>query len=307
MTEDWPRDEAPVERAKWLEEGVNPAEEAEVLPAPTPRFAGPCALLRQDEVKPGHFQARAAAPEIAATARPGQFLHVLCAPADAPASAPLLRRPISISRAHRAQGWVEFLYRVVGEGTELLSRLRPGVTLDIMGPLGTPFRLDDIGDDDHHILVGGGVGIPPMLFLGEHLMGSPRPRRVTILLGGRTADLILCEDGFRGLGLAPRVITDDGSLGRQGLVTDLLHEALAYTRSPRVYACGPVPMLRAVDNVCREHDAPCQVAFEARMACGVGACLSCVIPTVSGYQRVCTEGPAFPSRDVIWTAELNLH
>lgn len=306
MTEDWPRDEAPVESAEWLDEGVNPAEEAEVLPAPAPRFAGPCTLLRQDEVKPEHFLARVAAPEIAASAMPGQFLHVLCTPADAPASSPLLRRPISISRIDRAEGWVEFLYRVVGEGTGLLSNLRPGVRLDIMGPLGTPFRLDDVADD-HHILVGGGVGIPPMLFLAEHLMASPRPRRVTVLLGGRTAGLVLCEDDFRGLGLAPRIITDDGSLGRQGLVTELLDETLQKAAHPRVYACGPVPMLRAVDNVCRRNEAPCQVSFEARMACGVGACLSCVIPTTTGYQRVCTEGPVFPSDAVIWTAELNLH
>jgi len=302
MSQDWPRDEAPIEGAEWIDEGVNPEEEVEVLPAPSPRFAGPCALVRHEETKPGHFEARIAAPEIARTALPGQFLHIRCSPADAP----LLRRPISISRIGRAEGWVEFVYRVVGEGTLLLSRAKPGEELDVMGPLGTPFRAD-AGTDARHILVGGGVGIPPMLALAEHLWDAREAGRVEVLLGGRTADLVLCEDDFRGLGVEPRVSTDDGSLGRAGLVTELLDAALRQGGERRVYACGPVPMLRAVDNVCRAHGVPCQVSFEARMACGVGACLSCVIPTSTGYQRVCTEGPVFPSEDVVWTAELNLH
>lgn len=307
MTGDWPRDEAPIESAEWIDEGENPAPEAEVLPAPAPRFVGPCALLSNDEVKPEHFVARVAAPEIARSAMPGQFVHVLCGPADAPTSAPLLRRPISISRAHEEQGWIEFLYRVVGEGTALLSHLQPGVAVDVMGPLGTPFDLSGVTDEDSHVLVGGGVGIPPMLFLAQRLAAIAAAQRIAVLLGGRTADLILCEEDFRALGVEPRIITDDGSMGRQGLVTELLDEALREDASARVYACGPVPMLRAVDNVCRAHSAPCQVSFEARMACGTGACLSCVIPTTTGYQRVCTEGPVFPSQSVVWTAELNLH
>jgi dihydroorotate dehydrogenase electron transfer subunit len=301
MTTDWPRDEAPIEGAEWIEKGVNPDEEAEVLPAPSPRFSGAAMVVRQVETKPDHFTARVTAPEIAASCRPGQFLHVLCGET----LDPLLRRPISISRANRDEGWVEFIYRVVGAGTHLLAEAHPGTILDIMGPLGTPFALKD--GPGRHILVGGGVGIPPMLFLAETLLQSRKTEDITVLLGGRTADLLLCEGDFEGLGLPPRLITDDGSAGRTGLVTHLLDEALREASDATVYACGPVPMLRAVARVAEQHGRPCQVSFEARMACGVGACLSCVIPTDTGYQRVCTEGPAFPAESVIWTAELNLH
>lgn len=302
MSADWPRDEAPIERADWLREGVNPEEEAGVLPASAPRFCGPCEILTHTEVKPLHFLTRIRAPEIASVARPGQFLHIRPAPADVP----LLRRPISICRIGPTEGWVEFLYRVVGAGTLLLSGVRPGERLDVMGPLGVPFRIDD-GADTRHILVGGGVGIPPLLALAEHMRAARARNGVEVLLGGRTADLVLCDTELRGLGVLPRIATDDGSLGRAALVTELLDETLRDGGEYRVYACGPVPMLRAVDNVCRAHRAPCQVSFEARMACGLGACLSCVIPTATGYQRVCTEGPVFRADDVVWTAELNLH
>lgn len=301
MTTDWPRDEAPIEGAEWIDEGVNPAEEAEVLPAPAPRFAGMASVLSQTESQRDHFTVRLAAPEIARACRPGQFLHLL--PGET--LDPLLRRPISISRVSRDEGWVEFIYRVVGVGTHLLAEARPGSILNVMGPLGTPFTLER--DVSRHILVGGGVGIPPMLFLAETLRQTRAPEDITVLLGGRTADFILCEEDFESIGTPPRIITDDGTRGRQGLVTHLLDEALSETDGATVYACGPVPMLRAVARVAESHGRPCQVAFEARMACGVGACLSCVIPTTTGYQRVCTEGPAFPAESVIWTAELNLH
>ncbi|HEY3265663.1 MAG TPA: dihydroorotate dehydrogenase electron transfer subunit [Armatimonadota bacterium] len=298
MNEDWPRDEAPVESAGWIEAGENPAPEAEVLPAPSPRFLGCVTLLQNAEVKPGHFRARIDAPQIAASAKPGQFLNVRCSPAHDP----LLRRPLSISRVSRSEGWVEFIYRVVGQGTDLLRHIAPGAELDVMGPLGTPFVLSG----GRHILVGGGVGIPPMLFLAEALLAQRAGEPVAMLMGGRARDLLLCEDDFASIGIEPVCITDDGSTGRQGLVTELLDEALSDCPAA-VYACGPVPMLRAVARVAEAHAAPCQVAFEARMACGLGACLSCVIPTVSGYQRVCTEGPAINAAHVIWTAELNLH
>jgi len=301
MTTDWPRDEAPIEGAEWIDEGVNPAEEAEVLPAPSPRFVGMASVLSQTETQVDHFTVRIAAPEIARACRPGQFLHLL----TGETLDPLLRRPISISRANPAEGWVEFIYRVVGVGTHLLAEMAPGALLSTMGPLGTPFTLAP--DAGRHVLVGGGVGIPPMLFLAETLLQTRKPEDITVLLGGRTADFLLCQEDFAALGLPPRVITDDGSAGRKGLVTDLLHDTLRDAGEATVYACGPVPMLRAVARVSEEHGRPCQVAFEARMACGVGACLSCVIPTTTGYQRVCTEGPAFPAESVIWTAELNLH
>jgi dihydroorotate dehydrogenase electron transfer subunit len=271
-----------------------------VTAARTGRWLGRAPILEHREVKPRHYMVCIGAPEVAAVAQPGQFLHIVCGDS----TDPLLRRPFSVSRVGRECVWVEFIYRVVGEGTELLSRRTVGDRLDVMGPLGTPFRPES---GARHILVGGGVGIPPMLFLAETLRESLPGDEVAVLLGGRTADLVLCEDDFAGIGLPPRIITDDGSMGRQGLVTELLAEALGGGGPAVVYACGPVPMLRAVARVAADADAPCQVAFEARMACGVGACLSCVIPTTAGFQRVCTEGPAFDASVVVWDADLDLH
>lgn len=256
------------------------------------RWLGPAELLQNREITPAHYQARIAAPEVAATARPGQFLHIVCGDS----TAPLLRRPLSISRVSRREGWVEFIYRVVGEGTERLSRRAAGDRLDVLGPLGTPFALQP---GRRHILVGGGVGIPPMLFLAETLKDEAPGDGIVVLLGGRSADLILCAGDFAGIGLAPEIATDDGSMGRKGIVTDLLADALS-TLPAAVYACGPVPMLKAVAGASAQAGVPCQVSFEARMACGLGACLSCVIPTASGYQRVCTEGPAFDASSVVW-------
>lgn len=261
------------------------------------RFQGLYPLLSNDEVKPEHFVARILAPEIACAARPGQFLHVLVTPEPAP----LLRRPVSICRVDRETGWVEMVYRVVGEGTSILSRTRTGVALDVMAPMGTPFRLADTG---RHVLVGGGVGIPPMLFLAEELVAMGAG--ITVLLGGRTSEHVLCESEFAAIALEPSICTDDGSAGRRGLVTDLLKDALSDGAPATVYACGPIPMLRAVARLARQYNRPCQVSFEARMACGVGACLSCVIPTTGGYQRVCTEGPAFDAETVDWTANLDV-
>lgn len=261
------------------------------------RFQGRYELILNEEAKPEHFAARILAPEVACAARPGQFLHVLVSPEPAP----LLRRPISISRVNREAGWVEMVYRVVGEGTAILSRTKTGVALDVMGPMGTPFRPADTGS---HVLVGGGVGIPPMLFLGEELLSAGG--KIVPILGGRTSEHVLCESGFAAIGLDPRICTDDGSAGRTGLVTDLLEDALVDGAPATVYACGPIPMLRAVARVARKHNRPSQVSFEARMACGVGACLSCVIPTIAGYQRVCTEGPAFDGETVDWSASLDV-
>ncbi|HEY3413574.1 MAG TPA: dihydroorotate dehydrogenase electron transfer subunit [Armatimonadota bacterium] len=276
------------------------------------RFQGRYEILRNEEIAPEHYVMRVSAPEIAAAARPGQFLHVLVAPEPAP----LLRRPISISRVDSSAGWVEMIYRVVGEGTGILSRTRPGVALDVMGPLGSPFRLAGTG---RHILVGGGVGIPPMLFLAENLKriretdralkypsGGPSDDGIAVLLGGRTAGHILCNDDFAAIGITPQISTDDGSAGRHGLVTDILREALSDGAPATFYACGPIPMLRAVAHTAREFNRPCQVSFEARMGCGVGACLSCVIPTSAGYQRVCTEGPAFDAEAVDWSGDLDV-
>ena len=260
------------------------------------KWQGLAEVVSNDEVRPGHYSLRICAPEIARICRPGQFIHILCGTG----TAPLLRRPISICRADAAAGLLEVIFRVVGEGTSLLSRARPGESVDVMGPLGNPFRLPVPGQAKDVVIAGGGVGIPPLLFLADILRKEHPDAAVHVLLGGRSADFILCDDAFRSIGCPPQIATDDGSLGHHGLVTDLLAETVSRNTVGMVYTCGPTPMLKAVANLCGRARIPCQVSFEARMACGVGACLSCVIPTSSGYRRVCTEGPVFPADEIAW-------
>lgn len=260
------------------------------------KWQGLTEVVSIGEVRPGHYSLRICAPEIARISRPGQFLHILCGTG----TAPLLRRPISICRADPASGLLEVIFRVVGEGTALLSRARPGERIDVMGPLGSKFQFPEPGHARDAVIVGGGVGIPPLLFLAEILRKEHPGADVHVLLGGRSAEFILCDEAFRSIGCPPEIATDDGSLGHHGLVTDLLSLRLSRNTVGMVYTCGPTPMLKAVANLCGRAGTPCQASFEARMACGVGACLSCVIPTRGGYRRVCTEGPVFPADEIAW-------
>ncbi len=210
---------------------------------------------------------------------------------------PLLRRPFSLHRVDRS-GEFELMFRVVGGGTRRLARARVGDRLDVLAPLGRGFDLAD----ERPVLVGGGVGVAPLLFLAEALLD--RGLRPTLLLGGRTDRDLLCHDDFRCLAVPYRLATEDGSLGEAGRVTRLLQPELTRGgEAPAVYACGPAPMLAAVAALCRGRAARCQVSLEASMACGIGACLGCVAPRPGGgYLRVCKEGPVFDAGQVAWDA-----
>lgn len=210
---------------------------------------------------------------------------------------PLLRRPFSIHRmAAGESGEFEILFRVVGEGTRRLASTHVGERVDVLAPLGRGFRLGT----ERPLLVGGGVGVAPLLFLAETLLaGGTAPK---LLLGGRSDRDVLCHDDFSCLAVPYALATEDGSLGEPGLVTLLLERELAGACAG-VYACGPLPMLAAVAELCRRESVPCQVSMEAHMACGVGACLGCVVPGVAEpYLRVCKEGPVFDAGEVDWGA-----
>jgi dihydroorotate dehydrogenase electron transfer subunit len=210
---------------------------------------------------------------------------------------PLLRRPFSIHRmTGQDPGDFEILFRAVGAGTKLLSQTHVGDHVDVIAPLGRGFRLES----ERPILVGGGVGVAPLLFLAEtFLQQGVRPK---LLVGGRRDRDILCHEDFGCLAIPCAVATEDGSLGEPGLVTRLLDKELTTMRGVTVYACGPIPMLASVARACQERGVPCQVSLEAHMACGVGACLGCVIPGSSAANlRVCKEGPVFDACDVRWT------
>jgi len=207
---------------------------------------------------------------------------------------PLLRRPFSL---HTRQGeGFSLLYRIVGRGTGLMSTLRPGDRLDVLGPLGTGFRLPDQAKTA--VLVGGGVGVAPLPFLAEAL--AARGCRIVSFIGGAAAgDILACNELER---FGPvQVATEDGSLGRRGLVTEILAAELsAFTPPVQLFACGPREMLAEVASFAARHGFPCQVSLDEVLACGMGACQGCVVETVAGWRRVCCDGPVFEAQEVIW-------
>ncbi len=252
---------------------------------------------------------------IAATAQPGQFVHLKVGAT----TEPLLRRPISIARIDRARGEITLFYRVAGRGTALLAGAKEGETLSVLGPVGKGFALPGEGE---LLLVAGGIGIFPLFSLLEAVDRSRV--KVKVLWGAESREF------FEGAGLAVlreldvayEVATLDGSLGQKGLVTDLLASNLrregggqgmlpsvmpGFGRGDsvlRVAACGPRGMLKAVTELCLRQAVPVEVCLEERMACGVGACLGCVctVTTAAGpaRRRVCTDGPVFDGREVVW-------
>lgn len=274
-------------------------------------------LLSNENVAPGHFQLEFAAPGIARRARAGQFVHVL--PRVAAGGDPLLRRAFSIMAVRGDR--VQILFRVEGRGTAYLSRLQPGETMDVLGPLGHPFDLAPLLDnaeaaaasfhvkqEARAVLVGGGVGVPPLLFLAQTLCDAHLAP--LILVGARGASDVLGAREFARLGLEMRVATDDGSMGHHGRVTELLEAALAQTPGAKVYSCGPYPMLRATAQVAARFGAACQVSLEENMPCGIGVCNGCVVamrvPATQDasdyerYRRICIAGPAVWADQVEW-------
>jgi len=249
---------------------------------------------------PGYFRLTIASPWLAREARPGQFIHVL-----PPGSGEMLRRPFSVLGADPARGTVTILFRAIGEGTFVLSQVRAGNKLDIIGPLGNGFPLD-VGHSA--ALVGGGVGIPPLVLLAEKLIASgmstdpSESEHISVFLGARDAATLVCIDDFRAMGVDPVLSTEDGSLGVEGLVTDALDREGEFQRGCLVYSCGPLPMLRAMAEWTRRRGLECFVSLENKLGCGIGACLGCSVPVRDDcglrYQRVCCDGPVFDASRV---------
>jgi dihydroorotate dehydrogenase electron transfer subunit len=243
------------------------------------------------------------APEICREAKPGQFISIRLAED----SSLILRRPFSIHRVDRRPGWagtIEIAFDIRGKGTALLARSRPHTVLDVLGPLGRPFQLPR--QATRCLLVGGGIGAAPLLFLAEEL--RDRSNQVDFIVGGRSQEHLLRPIEAKRLAGTVRFTTDDGSAGHHGVVTDILPETVAQIGARIVYACGPQLMLRAVALACRRMRLPCQVAWEEVMACGFGACLVCAVPVHLGtdnseawtWVRCCVEGPVFSGSRIHW-------
>ena len=221
---------------------------------------------------------------------PGQFVHIKCG------EGLLLRRPISVCTCQEDErsDLLTIVFEVRGEGTDWLARRPVGHTLDVMGLLGNGFQVKPEG---RYLLVGGGIGIPPMLGCAQYAQG-----KCTAILGGRSKDKIILNDCFEEACAKVLVATDDGSLGHHGFVDALVRRELGEDKGyDAVLACGPRPMLRNVARAAEEFGIPCQVSMEERMACGVGACLGCATPMADGTMKhVCKDGPVFDAREVDW-------
>ena len=256
-------------------------------------------ILYNRLVAPDHYRMGLRGPLDYKRARPGQF--VMLRVADQ--MAPLLRRPFSIHRLIVESGLptgFEILYRVVGQGTDLLAGLKEGIQLDVLGPLGRSFKLPD--QMIHPFIVGGGIGVAPLLFLAERMVEQLKtPDDGSVFLGAQCDEALLCRNEFEALGLRLHLATDDGSCGDQCLVTHPVEEALSEQKPDVIFACGPPAMLACVVEIAREHQIPCQVSLEAAMACGMGACLGCAVHS-SGqsehYLHVCQDGPVFDTDEV---------
>lgn len=219
---------------------------------------------------------------------PGQFVEVRVT--DSPST--YLRRPISICDYDEAERMMTLLIRRAGEGTEHLCNLPVGAKVDILGPLGNGFTLPAAGSSA--LLAGGGIGVAPLMLLGKRMRQAGV--NVTLLLGARTADEILLLDEFKAIGNVA-VSTDDGSLGEKGYAAD---NSVLNRRYDLVCTCGPKPMMVGIARKAHATGSPCEVSLENLMACGLGACLCCVEPTLKGNLRACVEGPVFNTSQLLW-------
>lgn len=240
-----------------------------------------------------------ASAEIAERAEPGQFVNVAVE-----AKGSLLRRPFSIHRTSRTGRWagtVEFVFDPHGPGTGWLAGLDAHDAVDVIGPLGGSFPMPS--QRASCLLVGGGYGAAPLFFLAERLQAGGH--RVDMIVGAATGDRLFNVIEAKRMSASATFTTDDGSVGEQGVVTDVLPKVAADARAGLIYACGPMPMLRAVALASQDLGLPCQVAVEEHMACGIGVCWTCVVPLRANdgrprMRRACLDGPVFDGSRVAW-------
>ncbi len=249
-------------------------------------------MLENKQIADRIYSMKLHSPGLCSRSMPGQFFHIRCGEDNFP----LLRRPISLSYTLPGESCIVLVYRVEGQGTAYLAAQKPGSMVDVMGPLGRGFTVDD--GYKKVAIVGGGMGIAPLV----ELAGKYRNRAK--VFAGYAGSTFLIEQ-LQKRSHSVKVASEDGSAGYRGYVTDLLAQYLEQAAPQMVYCCGPRPMMKKVAHICRQHSIGCQVSLEERMACGVGACLgcSCAIIGEDGsreYARVCKDGPVFTGEEVCW-------
>lgn len=247
-----------------------------------------CTILRNEKLTQDVYDVTVEAGRLADIAQPGQFAQIAV-------PGKTLRRPISICEIDRERHTFRFVFQVRGEGTAILAGFEPSAALDILAPLGNGY---DLGDTNRRVLfVGGGIGLPPLLGAAQ-----PFGKNAVLAAGFRTKNAVILKKDFEAAGCRVLLATDDGSLGHRGNAAELL-QGLKFDE---IFACGPLPMLRAVCRIAEERGVPCQVSLEERMACGIGACLGCAVKLrgpggEEHYGHVCKDGPVFRSTELFLT------
>jgi len=248
-------------------------------------------LINKEKLIDGIYKFSVEAPEIAKTAKPGQFLEIRVSDSIEP----FLRRPISIYNINNQI--VEFIFQVKGKGTEILSQKQVSEEIDILGPLGNgTFKIKEY---KKAFIIGGGIGTYPLYELAKQLRGKTK---VSTYIGFRSKDLITLESEFAEVCDELILTTDDGSYGKKGFSIDYLKEDCKKEKPDIIFACGPLPMLKAIQQFANDEKIQCQMSLEEKMGCGIGACLGCAVKIITEtepkYGHVCKDGPVFWAKDV---------
>lgn len=253
------------------------------------KFLSDFKVVSNDKLNESYFRLRIAYNGELPIILPGQFAEIRV---DG-SSTTFLRRPISIHDVNIDKNEIDLLINIVGDGTQTLSRLKSGDLLNMVYPLGNGFNL--LSKDSSALLVGGGVGIAPLLYLGRKL--KQKGVDVNYLLGFKSTKEIIALDDYNSCGNV-FITTEDGSIGEKGFVT--AHSILYNLPIDKMYVCGPTPMMKAMAVFASKNNIDCEVSLETKMACGVGACLCCITETNEGHKCVCTDGPVFNIKDLTW-------
>lgn len=253
-------------------------------------------LINKEQLTSDIYKFSVKAPEIIEDAKPGNFIEIRVSDQ----TEPFLRRPISIYNLDRENGILEFIFQVKGKGTEILSKNKIGDLIDIVGPLGYgTFKYENY---DNLAIIGGGIGVFPLYELAK--CAKKDNKNVNIYLGFRNKEYVVLEDEFKNVSDNLTITTDDGSYSEKGFAINFLEKDIEAGKVDSIYACGPLPMLKAVQKLAIEKNIPCQISLEEKMACGLGVCLGCAVKTAKSpkeapeYWHVCKAGPVFQAKDV---------
>lgn len=253
-------------------------------------------LVKKEQLKNDIFKFSVKAPEIVNDSKPGNFIEIRVSDQ----TEPFLRRPISIYNLDKEKGILEFIFQVKGKGTKILANKEDGEGIDIIGPLG--FGTFKYENYNNIAIIGGGIGVFPLYELSK--CAKNENKTVNTYLGFRNEEYVVLEEEFKKVSDELVITTDDGSYGKEGFAFNFLKEDLEKQKVDCIYACGPLPMLKAIRTLAIEKDIPCQISLEEKMGCGLGVCLGCAVKTARStkenpeYWHVCKGGPVFQAKDV---------